>query len=243
MARIQLRNTKVFIEDGLAGTAAVNEPVTPPAINDTNFDVDTVSLNTAVNDQIPVGARFINATVEHTVTARTPASGPTTNITFTPALTTTLANDVTITFISQRLEIKIGEGDISWTESRGFIYDLDRDRLDTVRQDVEVPLAVDSSFTYEYIKSQTGRPITPVEALKGTGAASEWVSSSSDLCEPYAVNLRVRHLVPCGTDQDEDVVFPDFRYETLEFSIADASVSVAGQCNSTEALATRGNFG
>jgi len=241
MARIQLRNTKVFIEDGLAGTLLCNEAVSA-AIAATTMLVDTTVLNSTVTTQVPLGARFINATIEHTVTARTPSSGATTAITFTPALTVAILADVSVTILSQRLEIKIGEGDISWTESRGFIYDLDRDILDTVRQDVEVPLSVDSSFTYEYIKSQTGRAITPVEALKGTGAASEWVSSSADLCEPYAVDLRVRHIVPCGTDEDEDVVFPDFRYESLEFSVADATIAVAGQCNSTEALVTRGDF-
>lgn len=242
MARIELRNTKVFIEDGLAGTATVNN-VAGAAIAATSVTVDDVSTNANITTMVPIGARFKVGDVEHTVTARTPAdAGPTTQITFTPALETALEDDDEIEFLPQQLEIKIGDGDISWTEGRELLYDLDRGRLDTVRLGDEQPLAVEIQFTFEYITSQSGKPITPLEAIKGIKAASEWVSSSDDLCEPYACNIRVRNCVPCGTDHDEDIVFPDFRWESLDYSVADASVGVSGQCNATEALTSRGDL-
>jgi len=239
MARIQLRDTTIFIQDGLSGTALVND-VAGIVISDVDIDIDAVALNTDVTDQVPVGARFTagDATV-HTVTARTPGSGTTTNITWTPAATAILAEDGTINFLPQRIEIKIGDGDLSWTEARNFEYDLDRDQLDTVRQGEDVPVSVDMAFTFEYVTTESGQAITPVDALKRTGEASEWVSSSSDLCEPYAVDVYVIHNVPCGTDFDQDFLFPDFRWESLEYSIADAAISVSGQCNVTDVVTTR----
>lgn len=91
MGRIELRDCNVYIQDGLSGTALVNEPTTAPAVGDTDFDIDTIALNAADPDLVPIGAGFTIAgeTVEtvHTVTARTPAgTSPTTNIVFTPAL-------------------------------------------------------------------------------------------------------------------------------------------------------------
>ena len=244
MARIQLRDTSIFIQDGLSGTGAVNE--VGLSGTETDFDLDTVVLNSDVTDQVPVGARFTVAgetgTPIHTVTARTPSSGTTTNVAFTPALAGAVADDAVITFLPQRLEVKIGDGDLSWTESRELIYDLDRDKLDTVRLGEEQPVDVELAFVFEYVKTQSGKAVTPVDAVKRIGEASEWVSSSADLCEPYAVDIYVIHCIPCGTDQDQDFLFQDFRYESLDYSMADASIAVSGRCNVTDVVLTRADF-
>jgi len=246
MARIQLRNTTIYIQDGLSGTAAINEPSTAPVATDTEFDIDTVVLNTDVTDQVPVGARFTvagetDSTQVHTVTGRTPASSnPTTNIVFTPALGAgTYVDGGVVTFQPQRIDVKIGEGDLTWTENREMIYDLDRDLLDTVRQGAEQPLEIDLAFTFEFVTTESGQAITPVDAIKRIGEATEWVSSSSDQCEPYAVDIYVVNCVPCGTEEDESFLFSDFRYESLDYSIQDASIAVSGRCNVTDATEVR----
>lgn len=240
MARIQLRDVTIYLQDGLAGTSAVND-ILGVVISDVDVDIDTTALNTDVVDQVPVGARFQFATADttYTVTSRTPASGTTTNVDFSPPATATEVDDSVITFFPQRLSIKIGEGDLSWTEAREYIYDLDRDQLDTVRQGQDQPVSVDLAFTYESVTAETADPPTPVDALKRIGNASEWVSSAADLCEPYAVDIVALNCVPCGTDEDEDLVFPDFRFESLDYSIQDASIAVSGQCNATDVTATR----
>lgn len=242
MARIQLRDTTIYIEDGLSGTAAINDAGT--VVGAVDLDVSSVVLNTTTTDLIPVGARFTIASETgspiHTVTARTPTSaGPTTNIVFTPVTVTGVVNSAVITFLPQRITIKIGEGDLTWTESRELIYDRDRDLLDTVRLGQEQPVSVDLNFTFEYVTTESGQNITPVDALTQTGEATEWVSSSSDLCEPYAVDIYVIHDVPCGTDQDQDFRFPDFRWESLDYSIQDATIAVSGQCNVADVVTTR----
>lgn len=243
MARIQLRDTTIYMQDGLAGTAAVNDVSPTDLSGETTLDIGSVVLNTDDADQVPVGARFTVAgetgSPVHTVTARTPSSGATTSITFTPALASDVDAAAVITFRPQRLEIKIGDGDLSWTENRELLYDLDRDLLDTVRLGQEQPVEVDLAFIFEYVTTQSGQTITPIDALKRIGEATEWVSSAEDLCEPYAVDIYVVHNVPCGTDHDQDFLFQDFRYESLEYSIQDASISVSGRCNVSDVITTR----
>jgi hypothetical protein len=243
MARIQLRDTNIYIQDGLSGTAAINDAGVG-ASGETTLTINTVVLNSTVTTLVPVGARFTIAgetgSPIHTVTARTPTStGPTTNVVFTTATAGGVANLAVLTFLPQRITVSIGDGDLTWTENREMIYDLDRDLLDTVRLGAEQPLEIDLAFTFEYVTTESGQAITPVDAIKQLNEASEWVSSSSDLCEPYAVDIFVVHCVPCGTDQDQDFTFTDFRWESLDYSIQDASIAVSGRCNITDAATTR----
>jgi hypothetical protein len=245
MARIEMRDVTIYIQDGLAGTGNLSANGT---LNDVTLNVNTVVLNTTVNDAVPIGARLYisgeTANTVHTVTARSPDSVNTTNtVNITPILGAGTYNsgnaEGAITFINQRIEIKVGEGNLTWTEAKEFEYLRERGDLDTVKEGDEQPTEMSMEFVYEYIKTQSGQTITPVDALKQQGEASEWVSSSSDLCEPYAVDVLAKHCVPCGTDEDEDVLFTDFRYESLDFDTGDATISVGGRCNVSEATVTR----
>lgn len=246
MAVIELRHAPIYFKDGLSGTGAINEPVTPPAEAATEFDIDTIVLNTTDTDLVPVGARFTvagetAAGTIHTVTGRTPAdTGPTTNIVFSPALGAgTYANEGVVTFLPQRIEIKIGGGNLAYTETRNMEYRLDRGDLDTVREGDQAPMEVSLDFQYEYVRTGTGEDVTPVDALKGINGAAEWVSSSSDACEPYAIDIELDHEALCGQTASELTVFPDFRYDTLEFDLGAGTISATGRCNATEPEVTR----
>lgn len=243
MARIELRDATILMKDGLSGSAIIEE--TTPGATDTDADVNTIVLNTTETELVPVGARFTvntaNNTEIYTVTARTPATtSPTTNVEFTPAWgsDTPTVSDV-ITFQAQALEVTIGEGNLTWTEAKEYEYLLDRGDLDTVKEGDEQPLEVSLEFVYNHVTQGTSESVTPVDAVKGTGGANEWVSSSSDLCEPYAVDMVIRHCVPCGTDEDEEITFPDFRYESLEYDLSEATIAVSGRCNVSEAVPIR----
>ncbi len=246
MARIQLRDTTVYLQDGLSGTASINDASPATLTGETTLDVNgaTVSLNTDETDMIPVGARFTAAGESgspiHTVTARTPAdSGPTTNIVFTPALASDISDTAVLTFLPQQIEIRIGDGDLSWTEAREIIYDLDRDILDDVRLGPEQPLELNAAFVFEWAATGSGEPISPIDAIKRINDAEEWVSSDSDQCRPYSIDVIVDHVVPCGTNQDQRFSFEDFRWDSLEYSIQDAAITLTGRCNRTDALVAR----
>ncbi len=241
MARIELRHCTVKLKDGLAGTGAVDDMSI--MAGDTTLSVDTIALNTDVTTQVPIGARFTIAgesgTPVHVVTARTPTDGTTTALTFSPATASGVANDAVITFAPQELAIKIGDGDLKYTESSEFLYDLDRGDLDTVREGNQVPMDVSLDFVYEHITTGTSESIAPMDALKRRGGAEEWVSSATDLCEPYAVDLIVEHVPPCGTSDPETTTFPDFRSEKREPSFKDSRISISGKCNATEPTVSR----
>ena len=241
MSRIDLRDATIYLKDGLSGTCIINEGA--PGVNDTDVGVSTVALNTDDVDLIPVGARFTRANVAtiYIVTGRTPtANSPTTNVNFSPAWgASPPANAATLTFQSQELEVRIGEGNLSYTENREYQYLLDRGELDTVREGNDQPLEVKLEFVYEFVTTGTNEDISPVDAIKRIGAADEWVSSSADACEPYAIDVVVEHVPPCGGFQTETTTLADFRYEALEYNLNDATIAVSGRCNITSATVVR----
>ncbi len=224
--------------DGGTGTA--------PAQGNSSLSLASVSLNGIDGDLVPVGCRFTiagetDSDAEHTVTARTPTStSPTTSITFSPALGAgTYSTGAVLTFLANQVEITIGDGDLKYTEADQYKYDLDRGELDTVRKGDDQPMEITTNFTYDQVKSSSGEAITPIEALKGTGAASEWVTSSSDLCEPYAVDLVVEDVRPCGGSASATYTFPDFRSEKRDYDIKNATIAVSGKCNALEPTIVR----
>ena len=241
MAKIELRHATIRMKDGFQGTALVNDGGI--ADGDTTLEIDTVAVNHKTgNPVIPIGARFTyagdTAATVYTVTGRTPndTTGPTTEITFSPALAaarTLPVDDEVITFAAQQLDVKIGEGNLTYTEANNYEYDLDRGTLDTVREGDDIPLEVSTDFTYEFVTTGTGETVTPMDAIRGDGAAAEWSSSATDPCEPYAVDLEVEHVPPCGTSETEITIFPDFRADSKEFDLSEATISVTGRCNAT----------
>jgi hypothetical protein len=162
-------------------------------------------------------------------------------LTFTPALDggDLPANDDVITFLPQQLDIKIGDGNITYTESSEYEYDLDRDILDTVREGAQVPIDVSIDFVYEFITTGTSEEISVMDALKKRGGASGWVSSSADPCEPYAIDIEVVYTPLCTTSEIETTVFPEFRSESREVDFSEATISVSGRCNVVEPIITR----
>jgi len=246
MARIELRDATIYFRDGLAGTGAVND-VAGVLAGATSATIDSVVLNTNTPDEVPIGARFTIAgeasAVEHTVTGVTPASGTTTSIDFTPEIEagSTIPDDSAITFISQQIEVNIGDGNLTYTEAKEYNYEFNRGTLDTVREGNDVPVQVQLNFIYEFVRTGTGETITPSDAVKGVGGAAGWISNSSDPCEPYAVNMVVEHDVTCSgtTVERETTLFPSFRYDQLQFDLGAASIAVTGRAFATEATVTR----
>jgi hypothetical protein len=245
MAQIQLRDCTIRFKDGTHGNAVVGANV---AANATSITVNTVNMAHATDAHvIPVGCRFTantaNYSTVHVVTGRTPAAasgGNTTAITISPIAGANgpLTNDV-LTFTSCQIDVKIGEGNLTYTEHRDYKYTLDRGLLDTVKYGDEKPVDVKTDFLYEYVTTGTNEVITPVDAIKKIGGAAEWVTSAADTCEPYAVDIEVFHDLPCGGIQDETTTLSDFRYETLEFNLRDGTISVTGRCNVVEATVVR----
>ena len=134
---------------------------------------------------------------------------------------------------ANQVEIKVGEGTLTYTEARNMEYSLDRGLLDTVREGDQIPVAVSFDMIWESLKSFTSATPTPEEALKREGAAAAWVSSSSDVCEPYAIDIELTHDPVCDIQDLEQITISDFRWESIDHDVQDGTMSVSGNANVT----------
>jgi len=132
------------------------------------------------------------------------------------------------------LEVRIGEGNLTYDETRAIKYTLDRGHIYDVRQGDDVPVDVKLDFMWEYLRGTPASASTPSveEALKNIGNASTWVSSDSDACRPYAVDIVCTYNpVPTSCGDQEVITLADFRYEKLNHDMKAGSVGITGKCN------------
>lgn len=242
MAQIDIKNCNVFLIDGYTGpggTPLVNlmAGYTAGAVT---MVVDGFVGAVAIGDQFTVvGDPSSPPLTVHTITAHTETSGNTTSITFTPALTGTVADDAAITMLPHSLKIRIGEGNTQWTEKRPVVYVKDRGLLDTVRLGDQEPIEVKLDFTWVFLRAQNSDTVPTIEdVLKHRGPAAGWVSSSSDPCEPFAVDIEIVYVPPCTTP-GETYILQDFRYEELGHDLKNGTVACSGKCNSVASTGTR----
>ena len=136
------------------------------------------------------------------------------------------------------LTVKIGEGNLTYSEKRNMEYVLDRGVLDTVKEGDQVPLEVNFDFMWEYIMGASSTAPGIVEALRGSSTV--WVSTDTDACRPKAVDLILTYTPTPNTCGDkETITFPDFRMESLDYDLRAAQISCAGKCNALYPTAVR----
>jgi hypothetical protein len=140
------------------------------------------------------------------------------------------------------IEIKIGDGNLTWTEARTIEYTNDRGRLSERRETDDVPMSVTFQFNWDYIRGRTGggELPTPVDVLKHKNNASAWISTDPDECQPFSIDIIVQYEPECsGTEVDEIITLPKFVHESLDFDIDAGQIDCSGTCLSTEALSVR----
>ena len=138
------------------------------------------------------------------------------------------------------LIVKIGEGNLTYSEKRNMEYSLDRGNLDDVREGDDVPMDVSMDFVWEYILGNTADGGSVEDFLKQRGQFASNVSTDSDACRPYAVDVVVEYMPdPFDCGDKETITLPDFRYEELAHDISAGSVSCTGRCNATGASVAR----
>ncbi len=144
------------------------------------------------------------------------------------------------------IDVKIGEGNLTYTESVTIEYTLDRGLLDEVREGDEVPMDVAFDAVWEFITGTTVTGAIPTleDALKRQNNASAWVSTDDDSCRPYTIDIILLHQPNCtsASDNEEEITtLADFRYETLVHDLRAGTIATTGRCNSTEADHVRQN--
>jgi hypothetical protein len=141
---------------------------------------------------------------------------------------------------ANELSIVVGEGNLTYSEKKNIVYTLDRGNLDEIKEGDQVPMEVSFSLTWEYIKGASSGAPSAEDALKNTGPAAGWASSDSDACRPYAVDIELTYApVPSTCGDKEVILFPDFRYESLDHDLRAGTISCAGKCNALAPTITR----
>lgn len=142
---------------------------------------------------------------------------------------------------SNQLDIKVGNGNVTYDEHNPMEYIKDRGKLDSVRKADEEPIDVRLDIQWDYLTGSGDT--TPEDALKQRGGASGWVSTGADPCEPYSIDIVLLNDVQCaGPNNDETITLAEFRWETISHDPKAGTLSVSGKCNVREAVAVRGNI-
>lgn len=147
--------------------------------------------------------------------------------------------------VSEEIEVKLGNGNLTYDEKVIREYIKDRGLLDTVRDGDEEPMDVRIDAQWEKLTGGAGPSGTPTveDALKQRGPASDWESTSADECEPYCVDIEIVNAPPCGEAGEETILLPEFRYESINHDMRGGTLAIVGKCNAKEATVTPGDVG
>lgn len=137
------------------------------------------------------------------------------------------------------ITVKIGDGNLTFSEKVNREYQLNRGNLDTVRNGDDIPVDVSFDFRWEYVKTESPTPASVRDVLARVNQASAWVSTDSDTCAPYAVDLVFVFTPTCTADKTETVTLSDFRYEDISYDAKAGTISCSGKCNVVSPTFTR----
>lgn len=128
------------------------------------------------------------------------------------------------------LELKMDEGNLTWTSRFNKEAKKDRGNLDYIKEGDQETMQVSFEGRFDEIKSSTGEAVSPHEFITKTGAASANVSTA-DACAAYSVDIIVEVDQTCGTIEDEIITFPDFTVEEIGGDFRAGTLSFSGICN------------
>lgn len=234
MPQIDLARATVRVLDGYRKTGAINN-VAGEALGATSLTVDGFSA------AIPNGVRLQIAGDDniYTVTATTGGATPTA-ITITPGLLASCVDNAVVTVGPNFVEVVMAEGNLTYEEKQKFEYVRNKRKISFVKTGDEDPTDVSLDAIWEYLSSASAQPPTIEEAFKQEGNASTWITSGSDPCEPYCIDLEVTYTPPCVvSDSQERVTLKELRVETFGHNLKDGMLNFKGMCKVTRAVKER----
>lgn len=251
MPQFDLKNATLKFKDGYTGpggTFLVNQGG-GGMTGDTTLTIDSGTGAIATGDTFTLFGES-NGTV-HTVTAHTETSGNTTSITFTPSLSSAVSDDAALTILPHSINLNVAEGTITFVEKKDRVYVKNRGILGTVRLGDQQPIEVKFELLWAYLRgsatdiqdsSNPGAPITPEDFLKQRGFAANFISTSPDICEPFAIDFEIKLSPPCTGFQKETITAHQFRYEELSHDAKTGLIACSGKCNTQELITVRSDF-
>ena len=153
-----------------------------------------------------------------------------------------LAAAVVKTYLTgqNNLEVKVGEGNLTYSEQSKVKFILDRGSLDSVKTENDEPVDLSFDFTWEFLQASTGGAETIEDVLKKTGEGAGWVSSADDPCQAYCIDVELMNEPGCAGIESEQILFEEFYYENLSHDLKAGTVACKGRCNRSVVTITRG---
>lgn len=252
MPKQSLKNARLYLEDGSASASVISSianfvcDTADTSGHFTNGSAVAQTLNAEGADApfVQVGSVFTTGGTDYVITGISGDGSAADAVTFTGTLAaaTTSVTGIVAQAANRSLEIKVGDGSLTYSEKVEREYELDRGNIDTVRDGDDQPLEVNCAFMWEWLKADS-MDIAPTvrDVLTRSGLAWNWMSAASDPCEPFAVDFRVDIEAECAGSniKNERLTFPDFRYENIDGDLSSGQVSFAGKCNTTQPVIER----
>jgi len=257
MAQIDMKETTLKIFDGTLGaltsdSAASDADLTWTA-KSTHIGTDKISI-TLVDPAVATQSLSIVVTDREIVIDLETDAGPAVISTSAEVVTAILADSAAnalVTVVAEgdgsgvvdaivlatldgqkSITIKVGEGNLSYSEKRPVEFTRDRGIIDTVRKADEEPMDLSFDILWEFITAVDGSGTpTAEDAMKKIGEASAWITSADDPCQPYCIDIELHQAPNCTGVEDELTVFEEFYYETLDSDLREGSIACAGRCN------------
>lgn len=234
MAQIDLASATVRILDGFRKAGAVNL-----------MAGYAIGLGTAVVDgfsvALPAGARvkFAGHDTIYVLVSSVGGSTPT-SITFLPVLTASVADNEVVTIGPRFIEVVMAEGNLTYEKKRKMEYVRNKRRISFVRTGDEEPMDVSLDALWEYLSSVAGEDPTIEDALLQENQAVTWVTSGTDPCEPYCVDIEVDYVPDCdAADSKERITLKEYRWESLNHNLKEGTIATKGMCKNSDVVKER----
>jgi len=137
------------------------------------------------------------------------------------------------------MQIKLGSGNFSWTEAQTVEYEPNQGKIASTdggaaTQGDDVPMAVQFDAIFEFYYDCTiGSKVfqSPIELLQSATQAA------GDACGPPSVHLWLDTTFECSDgDEIESLMFPRFRWESLNYDSDAGRISCSGSCLAIEPI-------
>jgi hypothetical protein len=251
MAQIDLKEATIKIFDGTLGTATLDSVAADSdlVVTTKSRHIGTDKVTITLVDPATASASLSVAVTGRDITVNLATDG-TSAITSTATLVKAAIDGdadasalVTVSLETvdgqNSLTVKIGEGNLTYSEKRAVEFTRDRGILDTVRNADEDPMDVSLDAIWEFITAESGGAVTIEDALKKVNSAAAWVSTADDQCQPYCVDIEVHNAPNCTGVDDEIIMIEEYYYESLDHDLREGTIATSGRANRKTATARR----
>lgn len=142
--------------------------------------------------------------------------------------------------VKKSVELAIGDGDITFTETANYIYPMDRGVIMNCLEDDDAPMSVSFEFIFGDMVTSGGFT-SPLDLIKGINCTSTEVDGEGNAnpCAAYACDITIEpdgNVTEC--DINEKITLARFSYTGLNYQPNERKITCNGECSVSKAAFT-----